>query len=81
MMIGYNKYMGSVAANDQLLQYSGYRRKSLNCWKKVPFQLLNISMVYGYHLCKEWFARRYPTKHAKKQNDFRVAGIKQILNT
>ena len=38
-------------------------------------------MVNGYCMYKEWFAVRYPTKHAKKQTDFRVAVIKQLLTT
>ena len=81
MMIGYNKYMGGADANDQLLQYSWYRHKSLKWWKKVAFRLLNIAMVNSYCMYKEWFAVRYPTKHAKKQTDFRVAVIKQLLAT
>ena len=38
-------------------------------------------MVNGYCMYKEWFAVRYLTKHAKKQTDFRVAVIKQLLPT
>ena len=54
MMIQYNKYMSGVDANDQLLKYSHFSRRTLKWWKKVFFRLLNICMVNSYILYKEW---------------------------
>ena len=36
MIVKYNKYMGGVDCNDQLLQYSGFNRRSLK-WRKKYF--------------------------------------------
>ena len=48
MMMQYNKYMGGVDANDQLLKYLLFSRRTLKWWKKVFFSLLNICMVNLY---------------------------------
>ena len=50
----YNKYMGGVDANDQLLKYSEFSSKTIKWWKKVAFRLLNLAMVNAYILYKEW---------------------------
>ena len=52
VMIQYNKYMGGVDANDQLVKYSHFSRRTLKWWKKVFFRLLNICMVNSYILYK-----------------------------
>ena len=52
MMIQYNKYIGGVDANDQLVKYSHFSRRTLKWWKKVFFRLLNICMVNSYILYK-----------------------------
>ena len=38
MIVLYNKFMGGVDCNDQLLQYSGFNRRSLKWWEKVAFR-------------------------------------------
>ena len=45
MMLFYNKYMGGVDVNDQLLKHSAFDHRSMKWWKKVAFRLINIS--YG----------------------------------
>lgn len=57
IMIQYNKYMGGVDANDQLLKYLHFSRRTLKWWKKVLFRLLNICMVDSYISYKEWLGR------------------------
>ena len=44
-MIKYNKYMGGVDANDQLLKYSHFSKRTIRWWKKVFFRMLNLCMV------------------------------------
>lgn len=48
VMIQYNKYMGGVDANDQLVKYSHFSRRTLKWSKKVFFRLLNNCMVNSY---------------------------------
>ena len=50
----YNRYMGRVNCNDQLLKYSAFNRRTLKWWKKVFFHLLNVAMVNAYVLHCEW---------------------------
>ena len=52
VMIQYNKYMGGVDANDQLVKYSHFSRRTLKWWKKVFFRLLNNRMFNSYILYK-----------------------------
>ena len=54
LMCSYNKCMGGVDSNDQLLQYSAYNRRSLKWWKKVALMLLNLSMTNAYILYNYW---------------------------
>ena len=49
----YNKHMGGVDNNDQLMQYSAFSRQTLKWWKKVLFRLLNLAMVNSFILYKE----------------------------
>ena len=73
VMLEYNKYMGGVDINDQLLQYAPFARRSNKWWKKVLFRLLNVSMVNAYVLYSEW-------KPHMMQIDFRVQVIKQLIS-
>ena len=54
VMMKYNKYMGGVDANDQLLQYSAFSKRTIKWWKKVFFRMLNICMVNSFILFKEF---------------------------
>ena len=54
----YNRYMGCVNCNDQLLKYSAFNRRTLKWWKKVFFRLLNVAMVNAYVLHCEWSKKR-----------------------
>ena len=71
--------MGGVDANDQLLKYSHFSKRTIKWWKKVFFRLLNVCMVNAYELYKE---------HRKKQGlpikfthtNFCLNVIRQILN-
>ena len=81
LMYFYNKYMGGVDVNDQLLKYSAYSRRSLKWWK-VAFRLLNVALINAFILYKEWYEKR---NQAHKKNvthsDFRVTVLKQLLAT
>lgn len=66
MMVMYNKYMGGVDANDQLLQYSAFDRQNVKWWKKCAFRLLNLAMVNSYIL----YLRVFETKTSKKNKAF-----------
>ena len=70
----YNKYMGGVDCNDQLLQYSAFSKRTIKWWKKVFFRLLNISIVNAYILYQEWDESRKCT-----QTEFRIEVVKKIL--
>ena len=50
----YNKYMGGVDSNDQLMQYSVFSRQTVKWWKKAFFCLLNLAMVNSFILYCEW---------------------------
>ena len=78
MMLFYNKYMGGVDVNDQLLKYCAFDYHSMKWWKKVAFRLINIPMVNAFILYKEWFTVRYP-KCKPQPASFRLAVIKQLL--
>ena len=41
----YNKYMGRVDCNDQLMKYSVFSHKTSEWCKKVLFRLLNLAIV------------------------------------
>ena len=45
VMMKYNKCMGGIDANDQLLKYSHFSKQTIKWWKKVFFRMLNICMV------------------------------------
>ena len=44
----YNKNMGGVDCNDQLLKYSAFSHRTCKWWKKVLFRLQNLAMVNAY---------------------------------
>ena len=44
IMIKYNKYMGGVDANDQLLKYSHFSKRTIK-WLKKVFQ--NVKYLHG----------------------------------
>ena len=48
----YNKYMGGVDHNDQLLVYFAIGRKTLKWWKHVFWRLLEIALVNSHLLYK-----------------------------
>ena len=52
----YNKYMGGVDFNDQLMKYSAFSHRTCKWWKKVLFRLLNLAMVNAYITYSEWVA-------------------------
>ena len=49
----YNKYMGGVDSNDQLMQYSPFSRQTVKWWKKFFFHLLNLAIVNSFILYRE----------------------------
>ena len=55
----YNRYMGGVNCNDQLLKYSALNRRTLKWWKKVFFRFLNVAMVNAYVLHCEWSEKKH----------------------
>ena len=48
----YNKYMGGVDSNDQLMHYSAFSRQTVKWWKKSFFRLLNLAMVNFHTLLR-----------------------------
>ena len=79
VMLMYNKYMGGVDANDQLLKYSHFNRRTIKWWKKVFFRMLNICMVNAFILWKE-HCKKFGTPYKKSQTDFRVSVIKKLTS-
>ena len=79
MMIQYNKFMSGVDANNQLLKYSHFSRRTLKWWKKVFFRLLNICMVNSYILYKEWLGLN-DKQYNKTQTDFRIQVISKLTD-
>ena len=75
----YNKYMGRVDLNDQLLKYSAFNRRSVKWWKKLLFRVLNLAMVNAFICFKEWMSKTN-TKHIS-QTEFRTCCIQQILDS
>ena len=77
----YNKYMGEVDVNNQLLKYSGFSRRSLKRWK-VAFRLLNLSMANAYILYKEWHESKGQKRNKiLSHTDYRMNVVKQLLAT
>ena len=79
MMIKYNKYMGGVDANDQLLKYSHFSKRTIKWWKKVFFRMLNICMVNSFILWKEHLKTKGQS-YKNTQTDFRFAVIGKLVN-
>ena len=75
----YNKYMGGVDCNDQLMKYSAFSHRTCKWWKKVLFRLLNLAMVNAYITYSEWVA----LKGKKKlfQTKFQTEVIKQMIKS
>ena len=63
----YNRYMGGVDCNDQLLKYSAFNRRTLKWWKKVLFRLLNGAMANAYVLHCDW-SKKNKKNACSKQN-------------
>ena len=80
VIVDYNKWMGGVDCNDQLLEYSGFNHRSLKWWGNVSFWLLNLAMCNAYILYKEGFCVIYPDKPKPKHSEFRLNVIKKMLN-
>ena len=82
IMHNYNKYMGGVDLNDQLLQYSAYSQRTLKWWKKVTFRVLNLAMVNAYILYKEWSTQMNVERQKRLSHaDFRLIVLRQCLAT
>ena len=79
IMIKYNKYMGGVDANDQLLKYSHFSKRTIKWWKKVFFRMLNIFMVDAFILWKEHLKKKSEA-YKNTQTDFRVSVIDKLVN-
>ena len=78
LMTKYNQFMGGVDANDQLLKYSHFSKRTIKWWKKVFFRLSNICMVNAFILWKEFSASKgKPFK--KTQTDYRISVISQLV--
>ena len=74
----YNKYMGGVDRNDQLLKYSAFNKRSVKWWKKLLFRLLNVGMVNAY--CSKECLSQHSTRPIN-QTDFRTQCIHQMVNS
>ena len=81
MMNFYNKFMGGVDCNEQLLQYIVFSMQTLKWWKKVGFRLLNLAMVNSFILYSEWFKEKFPHKQKPRDNEFRLSVTKQLLSS
>ena len=44
----YNKFMGGVDDNDQLLAYFAVGRKTMKWWKRVFWRLIDIALVSSH---------------------------------
>ena len=75
----YNKYMGGVDCNDQLMKYSTFSHRTCKWWKKVLFRLLNLAMVNAYITYSEWVALK--GKKKLSQTSFRTEVIKQMIKS
>jgi len=64
----YNKYMGGVDHNDQLLVYFAIRWKTLKWWKHVFWRLLKIGLVNSHLLYK-----LKPDNESVTQKQFRLS--------
>lgn len=71
--------MGSVDANDQLLKYSHFSKRTIKWWKKVFFRMVNICMVNAYILWKE-YKRSKDEVYKKSQTEFRIDVIRQMVS-
>ena len=75
----YNKYMGGVDCNDQLLKYSAFSHRTCKWWKKVLFRLLNLAMVNAYITYSEWVALK--GKKKLSQTSFWTEVRKQMIKS
>ena len=75
----YNKYMGGVDCNDQLMKYSAFSHRTCKWWKKVLFRLLNLAMVNAYITYSEWVALK--GKKKLSQTSFQTEVIKQMIKS
>jgi len=76
----YNKYMGGVDSNDQLLKYSAFSRRTVKWWKKVFFRILNLSIVNAYVMFLEW-KKAKGIKYKGTQTYFRVKLIQCMIES
>ena len=53
-IIDYNKLMGAVDTNDQLLDYNRVARKTIKPWKKMCFHLLDMVLTNAFILYKKY---------------------------
>ena len=78
MMTKYNKYMGGVDANDQLLKYSHFSKRTIKWWKKVFFRMLNVCMVNSFILWKEYMKKK-GVASKNSQTEFRIDVITKLV--
>ena len=64
----YNKFMGGVDHNDQLLVYFAVGRKTMKRWKRVFWRLIDVSLV-NCHL----FYKLKPGNASVTQKEFRLS--------
>ena len=75
----YNKCMGRVDCNGQLLKYSAFSHRTCKWWKKVLFRLLNLTMVNAYITYSGWVALK--GKKKLSQTNFQTELIKQMIKS
>ena len=47
-IVDYNRFMGGVDKSDQLLSYYMFHHRTVKCWKRAAFHLLNLACVNAY---------------------------------
>lgn len=80
IIVQYNKFMGGVDANDQLLKYNHFSKRTIKWWKKVFFRLINVCMVNAFTLMKT-FKSLNGQRYKLSQTEFRLIVIRQLVNS
>ena len=60
MVLVYNKKMGAVDRNNQMVENYKLNIKTLKWWKKLFFHLINVAIVNSYIIYKECTTRGTP---------------------
>ena len=74
-VINYNKKMGAVDVTDQMSKYYSFANKTMKCWKKMFFYMLNIMMTNAYTLYRKYTDK--PLDHY----EFRCTVVKHFVTT